>query len=116
MKGREKAFKTESAEIPKGIREMIYDRDDDTCRYENCNERGHLDIHHRIPKSLETSNDLCNLVHVCREHHGIIQNKVPEMLNHLVAVPFASHFYDFNTIFCGTHNKSLTHGVYEKEK
>ena len=114
MKGRE--LKNESAEIPKGIREQVYDRDGDCCRYRNCNERGHLDIPHRIPKSLGVSHDICNLVHLCREHHQIMQSKVTKKLNHLIAVPAEIHMYEFDRIFCKTHNKKLTEGKYEKEE
>lgn len=108
-------YKSETSDIPKGIREIIYDRDGECCRYKNCNERGHLDIHHRIPKSLGASHDYCNLVHLCRKHHDIMQKKVPKKLNHLVAVPFEIHMYDFNGTFCQTHKQSLGIGRYEKE-
>jgi len=117
-KGREenRVFRTETAEIPKGYRDMVYDRDGDCCRFENCNERGHLDIHHRIPKSIGTSHDLCNLVHLCRKHHETMQSRIPKKVNHLVAVPFEIHMYDFSGISCKSHNKSLIDGKYEKEK
>ena len=55
--------------IKQEIQRKFKHRDEWKCHIEGCNCKNSLDIHHIIPLSQNGSNEMENLIPLCKEHH-----------------------------------------------
>jgi hypothetical protein len=58
--------------VPPRLRRLLEARDDRTCRWPGCENRRHLDAHHRAHWARGGETSLENLVLLCRHHHRLV--------------------------------------------
>ncbi|GMR23331.1 MAG: hypothetical protein BMS9Abin37_1749 [Acidobacteriota bacterium] len=63
-------------ELPYAVRQAVFDRDRWQCKFPGCTMRKMLDVHHIVFRSRGGSDDICNLVCLCRVHHGLVHRGI----------------------------------------
>jgi hypothetical protein len=58
--------------VPPRLRRLLEARDDSTCRWPGCENRRHLDAHHRTHWAHGGETSLDNLVLLCWHHHRLV--------------------------------------------
>ena len=63
-------------ELPYAVRQAVFDRDLWQCQFPGCTMRKMLDVHHIVFRSRGGSDDIWNLVCLCRVHHGLVHRGI----------------------------------------
>lgn len=63
-------------ELPFAVRQAVFDRDQWQCKFPGCTMRKMLDVHHIVFRSRGGSDDIWNLVCLCRVHHGLVHRGI----------------------------------------
>jgi hypothetical protein len=58
--------------VPPKLRRLLEARDDGTCRWPGCDNRRHLDAHHRVHWAHGGETSVDNLVLLCWHHHRLV--------------------------------------------
>ena len=65
--------------LPASVRNAVLDRDGWACKFPACTMRKMLDVHHIEYRSHRGSDEMGNLISLCRIHHGLIHREVCSM-------------------------------------
>lgn len=58
--------------IPSYLKHQVHLRDRGQCRFKNCRETRHIEVHHKVPLSKGGTNTLDNLITLCSSHHAML--------------------------------------------
>ena len=62
--------------LPESVRNAVLDRDGWVCKFPACTMRKMLDVHHIEYRSHLGSDEMGNLISLCRIHHGLIHRGI----------------------------------------
>ena len=65
--------------LPASVRNAVLDRDGWACKFPACTMRKMLDVHHIEYRSHLGSDEMGNLISLCRIHHGLIHRGICSM-------------------------------------
>ena len=65
--------------LPASVRDAVLDRDGWACKFPACTMRKLLDVHHIEYRSHLGSDEMGNLISLCRIHHGLIHRGICSM-------------------------------------
>lgn len=74
--GDESVESDDEKELPYAVRQAVFDRDLWRCQFPGCTMRKLLDVHHIVFRSRGGSDDIWNLVCLCRVHHGLVHRGI----------------------------------------
>ena len=63
-------------ELPYAVRQAVFNRDGWQCAFPGCTMRKMLDVHHIVFRSRGGSDELGNLICLCRIHHGLVHREI----------------------------------------
>ena len=73
VKSKHQTHKFDVRNIISATRKEVKKRSQEICEYENCTKTADH-IHHKIPYAISRSNDLSNLMALCKGHHEVMHN------------------------------------------
>ena len=86
-------------------RDAALDRDDRECQF--CSANSDLEVHHVVPRRFGGSDDLENLVTVCKDCHGRLEACTRRVIRQLVTRPMARRLSDIGVPRPGVSNPFL---------
>ena len=99
-------------QVSSELYQMVLDRDGNCCRM--CGSFQNLECHHIVNRGAMGKSDICNLVMLCKTCHskagsgrGEWSKRTYDELEHITICEAFIHSFDFKSIFCTIHNKSV---------
>ena len=76
VEGAEGVEVDDEKELPYAVRQAVFNRDRWQCKFPGCTMRKMLDVHHIVFRSRGGSDDIGNLICLCRIHHGRVHRGI----------------------------------------